>query len=97
MRGLLNPRLSAFGEIANLSLDTARRRARVRFALRGESEPIDIDIRKYAIAHGDEGDWLIVGDAVASREWVTAAMHQFVVGRRFHVSPKAGMALRLLA
>ena len=97
MRGLLNPRLSAFGEITDLSLDSSRRRARVRFALRGESDPIDINIRKYDIDHGDKGDWLIVVDAVASREWMTAALHQFVVGRRFHVSPKAGMALRLLA
>jgi hypothetical protein len=95
MRRALNARLDAFGEITDLSLDTANRRVRLRVALRGESQPIDVDVRKYDIA--DDGDFLTVVDAVASREWLTAALQQFAVGRRFPIPHQAAVALRLLA
>jgi hypothetical protein len=97
MRGVLNARLDAFGEITDLSLDSAHRRAQVRLALRGERGPIDVDVRKYDIERADGGDWLTVVDAVASREWLTAALQHFAVGRRFHISRKAAIVLRLLA
>ena len=97
VRSLLNTRLGAFGEITELSLDTSRRSAQLRCILHGEVEPIDLDVRNYKIEHVDGDNWLTVVDAVASREWLTAALQQFVLGRRFHVSAKAGAALRLLA
>jgi hypothetical protein len=97
IRRALNTRLDAFGEITDLSLDAANRRARFRLALHGEREPIDVEVRGYCVERADEGDWLSVDDAVASRQWLTAALHQFVVGRRFHISRKAALVLRLFA
>ena len=95
-RRVLNARLSPFGTITALSLDTAQRRAQFRLELCGEKEPLDVDVRKYDIERSAKGDWLTVVDAVASREWVTAALHHFAVGRRFHLSRKASMVLRFV-
>jgi hypothetical protein len=96
MRTLLNSRLSAIGKITDLSLDTAERRARLRMSLRGERGAIDVADLRYDIHRADGSDWVTLVDAVASREWLTAAMKQFVVGRPFHVSPNAARVLRLL-
>lgn len=96
MRRVLNARLSPFGTITNLTLDSAERRAQFRVALHGEIEPIDLDIRRYDIERAARGDWLTVVDAVASRQWVTAVLHHVAVGRRFHLSRKASLALRLI-
>jgi len=93
----LNARLSPFGTITALSLDTGQRRVQVSLALHGESAPIEIDVRRYDIERARTGDWLTVVDAVASREWVSAALHHFAVGQRFHISRKASMFLRLMA
>lgn len=79
-----------------MSIDSASRRVRLRLALRGEVEPVDLDIRGYELERTAGGDWLTVLDAAASREWVTAALQQFVVGRRFRIPPQAAGALRLL-
>jgi hypothetical protein len=95
-RSLLNTRLQAIGEIGDLSVDTAGRRAQLRLSLRGEPEEIHLDIRRYDVERTEAGDWLVVAEAVASREWVTAALQQFVVGRRFHIPSKAATVLRLL-
>ena len=97
LRRLLNAELAAIGEVTEVSLDTADRRARLRLALRGEPEPIDVEFAHYQLERTDEDDWLTVHDVVASREWLTAALRQFALGRRFHVSKPAASALRLLA
>ena len=96
LRRLLNARLEAFGEVTDVSLDTRSRRAEVRLALRGEGMPIDVDVRKYDIERVGKGHCLTVVEALASREWMTAALQQFVVGRRFHLSPNAAAVARLL-
>lgn len=77
-------------------MDSANRRIRLRLALRGEVDPVDLDIRGYELERTGEGDWLTVVDAAASREWVTAALQQFVVGRRFRIPAQAAGALRFL-
>ena len=97
LRSVLNTRVRAFGQVSDLSLDTARRSVKLRCELHGEVEPIDLDVRKYAVEHVNGSDWVTVVEAVASREWLTEALDQFIVGRRLRVSSKAGTALRLLA
>ena len=90
VRTLLNSRLSAIGKITDLTVDTAHRRAQLRMALRGEPGAIDVADLRYDIQHADGSDWLTLVDAVASREWLTAALKQFAVGRSFHLSTQRG-------
>jgi hypothetical protein len=94
---VLDTRVGDFGDIIGLSLNTSDRSVHVRCALRGESEPIDVVLREYSVEQDDAGAWLTVGDATASREWLTAALRRFCVGRRFRVSSRTATALRLFA
>ena len=96
VRTLLNSRLSAIGKITDLSLDTADRRAQFRVALRGERGAIDVADLRYDIHREDGSDWLTLVDAATSREWLTAALKQFVIGRQIHISPNGARVLRLL-
>ena len=96
VRTLLNSRLSAIGKVTDVTVDTADRRARLRMALRGERGAIDLADLRYDIHRADGSDWLTLVDAVTSREWLTAALKQFAVGRSFHVSPNGARVLRLL-
>ena len=96
LRTLLNSRLRTIGKVTDLTIDTARRRAQIRMALRGEGGAIDVADLRYDIQHADGSDSLTLVDAVASREWLTAALKQFVVGRSFHLSPNGARVLRLL-
>jgi len=96
LRTLLNRRLSAIGTITGLTLDTGRRRAELRIALRGEQGRTDVADLRYDIQHADGGDWLTLVGATASRDWLTAALEQFAVGRSFRLSPNGARVLRLL-
>jgi hypothetical protein len=96
-RSVINARLRTVGEVTDLSLDTASRTLRLRMSLRGESAPVDIHVRQYDLQRSGDSVMLTLVDADSSREWLTAALGEFVVGRPISIPRKAGLAVRLLA
>jgi hypothetical protein len=79
-----------------LSLDTAEHSLDLRVALLGDPEPIDIHVSKYDIDRTTSDPTLTVLDATASREWLTAVLREFAVGRSWPIPSNAGVLSRLL-
>ena len=77
-------------------IDTKNRRVRARVDLLGENEPIEIEILRYSLKEKGETTYITVEEATSSREWLTAALREFVVGQELPIPAKAGAVLRLL-
>ena len=92
----INTKLRGIGEMTELSIDTKKKRVRVRLELVGEAEPIEVEITKYSLKNKDSGARLTIEEATASREWLAVALREFVVGRTIDIPPKAGALLKLL-
>ena len=56
--------------MTELSIDTKKRRIRVRLELLGEAEPIEVEITKYNLKNKDSGARMTIEEATASREWM---------------------------
>ena len=82
--------------MTELLIDTKNKRVRVRLDLVGEKEPIEIDILRYSLKKKGETTYITVEEATSSREWLTAAVREFVVGQDLAIPAKAGAVLRLL-
>jgi hypothetical protein len=82
--------------VTDLALDTARHSLNLRVALRGEPHPIDIHIKRYDIARTPSGAVVTVVDATASREWLTAVLREFAVGRSWPIPSTGGVLPGLL-
>jgi len=82
--------------MTELSIDTKKRRVRVRLELLGEAEPIEVDITKYSLKNKESAARLTIEEATASREWLAVALREFVVGRTIDLPAKAGTLLKLL-
>ena len=82
--------------MTELSIDTKKRRIRVRRELLGEAEPIEVEITKYNLKNKDSGARLTIEEATASREWLAVALREFVVGQSINLPAKAGALLKLL-
>jgi hypothetical protein len=91
-----NSWLKGIGEMTELSIDTKKRCVRVRLELLGEAEPIEVEITKYNLENKDSGARLTIEEATASREWLTVALREFVVGRSIEIPAKVGALLKLL-
>jgi hypothetical protein len=96
VRGFFNTRFSRIGQMTELSVDTKKRAFRVRLELAGESEPIEIQVKKYSLERRSTGATLTVVDATASREWLTEVLREFVIGQKFTIPDRAAAILKLL-
>jgi len=91
-----NTKLRSIGEMTELSIDTKTKRARVRLELLGEKEPIDVEILRYRLKEKGETTYITIEEATSSREWLTVALREFVVGQDLAIPAKAGVVLKLL-
>jgi hypothetical protein len=93
---VINTKLRSIGEMTELSIDTKNKRVRVRLELLGEREPIDIDILRYSMKEKGDTTYIVIEEVSSSREWLTSALREFVVGQDLAVPAKAGAILKLL-
>jgi hypothetical protein len=92
----VNARLRGIGQMTELSIDTKKRRVLVRLELVGEAEPIEIEIVKYHLKTKENVTNLTIEEATASRQWISAALQEFVVGETVPIPKKAAAILKLL-
>jgi len=64
--------------------------------LLGEKEPVDIEILRYTLKEKGETTYITIEEATSSREWLTVALREFVVGQDLAIPAKAGVVLKLL-
>jgi len=95
-RVAINTKLRSVGEMTELSIDTKNKKVRVRLELLGETEPIDVDILRYSLKEKDETTYITIDEVTSSREWLTIALREFVVGQDLAIPAKAGAILKLL-
>jgi hypothetical protein len=62
----------------------------------GEKEPIDVEIIRYSLKVKGESTHITIEEATSSRQWLTVALREFIVGQDFAVPAKAVALLQLL-
>ena len=95
-RVAINSKLRSIGQMTELLIDTKNKRVCVRLELLGEKELIDVEILRYSLKEKGETTYIIIEEATSSREWLTAALREFVVGQDLPIPSKAGAVLKLL-
>ena len=82
--------------MTELSIDTKNKRVRVRLELLGEKEPIDVEILRYSLKEKGETICITIEEVTSSREWLTLALREFIVGQDLALPAKAGAVLKFL-
>jgi len=95
-RVAINRRLNSIGEMTELSIDTKKKRIRIQLDLVGEREPIEVEILQYNLKKEGRTAHITIEEATASREWLTLALREFIVGQEITIPPKAAALLKLL-
>ena len=82
--------------MTELSIDTKKKRIRVRLELLGETEPIDVDVSRYSLKEIDERTYITIEEVTSSRQWLAVALREFLVGQDLAIPAKASAVLKLL-
>ena len=86
-----------YGQITSLEIDSADKSLHVEVLLRGEQEPIRVEILKYEIAQQDGRPCFIAREIRTSREWITTLAQQQLVGRPIPLPQQlSGLVSKLL-
>ena len=96
VRRATNAQLRSIGEMTELSIDTKTKRVRVRLELLGEKEPIDVEVLRYSLKEKGDTTYITIEEAISSREWLTVALREFIIGQDLAIPAKAGAILKLL-
>ena len=79
---VLNATLMAdYGTITEIELDSDERKLHLEALLRGERDPIRVEIGSYEIARRDGVAFFTIKQIATSREWITTLARQQLVGR----------------
>ena len=93
---MLQKYLEPYGRLLELALNSRQNTASIKMLLRGETEPVTIDIQEYELVQAGTGSYLTVKRATASREWLTALLRTFLLGRRLDLPEKYASYAKLL-
>jgi hypothetical protein len=94
----LNTQLARYGEVLDVRLNTRERSVQLSIKLKGEPEPITINIGKYALIKEDAQLWVTVDSQSieASREWLTLLLQDQAGRQRLPIPQKYAWAVEFL-
>lgn len=94
----LNTHLARYGEVLDVKLNTRERSVQLSIKLKGESEPITVNIGKYELIKEDTKLWLTFDSQSiqASREWLTLLLQDQARRHRLPVPQKYAWAVEFL-
>jgi hypothetical protein len=93
---VLQKYLEPYGRLLGFALNTRQSRASLKVLLNGEAEPIMIDILEYELIQDATGTYVTVKQAKTSRDWLSALVQQFLIGRRFPIPEKYATYAKML-
>jgi hypothetical protein len=93
LTAFINREIEALGLVKDLAIDTKQKAIQLKLALKGEPSPIVISVASYELSERNGAAYIALQNVQTSREWITAALKQYVVGRAF---PLPSAASRLL-
>ncbi len=73
--------VASFGELKAFSINSRDKSARLELLLKGEPVPILLEILEYELVETTGKPFIVLKRVRASREWLEAILHRFLVGR----------------
>lgn len=94
---LNNAWLKPYGQATALKLNSTDKSLEITLQLKGESEPLRIEVQEYKVVEDGEKTSLIIERLTTSREWMTELARNFLIGKRLELPAEAaGMLGRAL-
>jgi hypothetical protein len=95
----LNLQLARYGEVLDVKLNTREQSVQLSIKLKGEPDPITVNIGKYELIKEGDQLWLSVDSQSieASREWLTLVLQDQAGRQRLPIPQKYAWAVEFFA
>lgn len=85
LKAYVNDKLSAYGEIVDVSIDTAVSRLTARALLKGERDPVTVTVERYEIETEGEDRYIRLKTFSSSRTWLTQLLNKLLSDKRYKI------------
>ena len=85
-----------YGTVKELKIDTTRHTLDIEAELKGESEPVRIQIQEYEIIEENGTAFVVLKGITTSREWLTTLAQNYGEGRRIEIPESVRAYLPML-
>ncbi|MCX7059325.1 MAG: hypothetical protein QE272_02785 [Nevskia sp.] len=85
LKAYVNDKLSAYGEIVDVSIDTAVSRLTARALLKGERDPVTVTVERYEIETEGEDRYIKLKTFTSSRTWLTQLLNKLLADKRYKI------------
>ena len=89
----LNDRISRYGKVQRLKIDSERKQLEIVCVLDGEATPIAIQVGNYTVRQEGSKKFLEISQCTCSRPWLQNVLNDFSAGRRVELPAWAAAAL----
>jgi hypothetical protein len=95
----INRRIKSYGAMLNLNIDTQKKTISLVVDLKGETAPLTVEIRDYAVATENGQTFVEIDGAKVqtSRDWLNTLLSEQVRQRRIPLPQNAAPFIKLLA
>ena len=92
VKALLNREIEKCGVVTDLAIDTAQKTIQVALKLKKKPTPLLVKAGSYELSEQNGAIHIGFYDVSSSKEWITAVLNKYAVGRRFQL-PRAAKIL----
>jgi hypothetical protein len=77
--------MADYGEVLDFRITTGSRSGELHVMLKGEREKLTVWVDEYEFLSSEQGDFVVVRRARASREWVNAVLRNLVLNKSHRI------------
>ena len=94
----LNLQIARYGQVLDLKLNTREQSVQLSISLKGEPDPVTVNIGKYSLIKENDQLWLTVDSRTieASREWLTLVLQDQAGRQRLPIPQKYAWLVEFL-
>jgi len=82
-KAAINPFIKQYGQIISIKIDSTNKSMSLEVMLKGELQPLKIDLYEYKFVEDGSGFYLEVKKIGANRYWIDSLVEMYLTGKRF--------------
>ena len=84
-----NSKFKRYGKLLSIKLDSKNQSLHFEALLKGEREPLEIEVIKYELEQENGEDYIYLKEVKTSKEWLNYLIDDYLLNQRYKLPKKA--------
>lgn len=85
LKAFVNDKLNEYGEVIDVTIDSAVNRLTARAMLKGERDPVTVIVERYELETEGDNRYIKLKTFSSSRSWLTQLLNKLLADKRYKI------------